>query len=113
LTLFALSSLSPPSARHPRLLFEVRPAALRLHLPDTRMLVDGLPSASDRAAARHLVTPARPQQPRRLLRDLLAARQPPGLRARAVARLARLMRRLVWSAALVAAGYMVGAYRGC
>jgi hypothetical protein len=104
------SALARPH-RAARLLFEVRPSALRLHLPDARLLVEGLPSAEERAAARRLATPTHPKRTQRLLRDMLAARQPPGRAQQRVAQLARMARGLGWAAVVFGAGYVAGAYR--
>lgn len=95
---------------NPRLLFEVRPKAIRLHLPDARLLVSGLPEC-DRDAAHRLVTPACPKRRRRLLRDLLRAQQPPGRVGRRVAALRRAAAKLAWSAVAFVLGYAVGIYR--
>jgi hypothetical protein len=105
------SAASPHHPAFPRLLFEVRPKAIRLHLPDDRLLVSGLPEA-ERAAAARVSTPARPKHRRAMLRDLLRAQQPPGRMGRRLAGLRRLAARLFGAAVVFAAGFVAGALRG-
>jgi hypothetical protein len=91
-----------------RLLFEVLPRAIRLHLPDDRLLTAGLP-ASKRPP--RLVTPDRPQHQRRLLRKLLRAQHPPGHLGKRLAGLKRAAVAAGWLAAVFGVGLVVGAYR--
>lgn len=89
----------------------MRPKAVRLHLPDSRLLVSGLPER-ERAAASHLVTPERPKHRRRLLHSLLRAQQPPGRMGRRLAGLRRMAVQLGWAAMLFGIGFLAGMYHG-
>ncbi|KAI8466085.1 MAG: ATP-NAD kinase-like domain-containing protein [Monoraphidium minutum] len=99
-----------PTLEARRLLFEVLPRAIRLHLPDDRLLLGGLPPPA-RAAAAAIAAPTRGRRRRGVLRDLLRAQQPPGRFGRRLAALKRGAGRAAWSAAVFGVGYFAGLYQ--
>ena len=96
-----------PTLESSRLLFEVRPRAIRMHLPDCRLLLAGLPERERAAAARASPPTARGGR-RRLLRRLFEAQQPPGRGAKRVAAAKRALWSLLRWAAAFGAGVAVG-----
>ncbi|KAF8072371.1 lipid kinase YegS-like [Scenedesmus sp. PABB004] len=105
-----------PGSAARRLLFEVLPRRLRLHLPDARLLVEGQgEAAAAKARDRHwwqahrrraLNTGSKPRPG--LLLDLWRAQQPPGRLSRALPGLRRLLGSFLRIAGLLALGWALG-----
>jgi hypothetical protein len=110
---------SPPSKR---LLFEVIPRRINLHLPDTRLLLEGQAAAAETAAAaaaqeskhkrwklgrKKAFNPGSKPRPRLLL-DLWRAQQPPGRLSRVIPGLRRLIGKTLWYCGLLSAGFALG-----
>eukprot|EP00879_Flechtneria_rotunda_P001176 GHRR01001323.1.p1 GENE.GHRR01001323.1~~GHRR01001323.1.p1 ORF type:complete len:469 (+),score=158.99 GHRR01001323.1:253-1659(+) len=111
---------SPPSTR---LVFEVLPRRIQLHLPDTRLLMAGQAveapagSSSDSGKTKHkgrwhkgrrlLMNTGNKSRPR-LLVDLWKAQQPPGRLSRMIPGLKRILGKTLMYCGLLAAGFAIG-----